>query len=97
MLFLVIDITPINSLSPCLLCAILCGANQPYIAGPAVHVALKSCHQIKQPLMQRTCCYPEDHLHCMQEWEYPRENLIYLRELGEGQYGKVHLMKAKVS
>lgn len=36
-------------------------------------------------------------LHCMQEWEYPRENLIYLRELGEGQYGKVHLMKAKVS
>lgn len=31
-----------------------------------------------------------------QEWEYPRCNLIYMRELGEGQFGKVLLMKAKV-
>ena len=31
-----------------------------------------------------------------QRWGYPRENLIYLRELGEGQFGKVHLMNAKV-
>ena len=31
-----------------------------------------------------------------QDWEYPRANLIYLRELGEGQFGKVLLMKAKV-
>jgi len=31
-----------------------------------------------------------------QRWGYPRENLIYLREIGEGQFGKVHLMNAKV-
>ncbi len=33
----------------------------------------------------------------MQLWEYPRGNLVYLRELGEGQFGKVLLMRAKVS
>ncbi|XP_064401515.1 uncharacterized protein LOC135347441 isoform X3 [Halichondria panicea] len=27
-------------------------------------------------------------------WDYPRNNLVYLRELGEGQFGKVLLMKA---
>ena len=32
----------------------------------------------------------------LQEWEYPRESLVYMKELGEGQFGKVHLMKAKV-
>lgn len=31
-----------------------------------------------------------------QEWQYPRSNLVYLRELGEGQFGKVLLMKAQV-
>ncbi len=31
-----------------------------------------------------------------QNWDYPRNNLVYLRELGEGQFGKVLLMKAKV-
>jgi hypothetical protein len=29
-------------------------------------------------------------------WDYPRDNLVYMRELGEGQFGKVLLMKAKV-
>lgn len=33
---------------------------------------------------------------CMQRWGYPREYLVYLREIGEGQFGKVHLMNAKV-
>ena len=32
-----------------------------------------------------------------QDWEYPRKNLIYLKELGEGEFGKVLLMKAQVS
>lgn len=32
----------------------------------------------------------------MQEWEYPRKDLIYLKELGEGEFGKVLLMKAQV-
>ena len=31
-----------------------------------------------------------------QDWEYPRHKLIYLRELGEGQFGKVLLMRAQV-
>jgi hypothetical protein len=31
----------------------------------------------------------------LKEWEFPRENLVYMKELGEGQFGKVHLMKAK--
>ena len=30
------------------------------------------------------------------EWGYPRGDLTYMRELGEGQFGKVLLMKAKV-
>ena len=30
------------------------------------------------------------------EWQYPRSSLVYLRELGEGQFGKVILMKAQV-
>ena len=30
-------------------------------------------------------------------WNYPRDNLVYMRELGEGQFGKVLLMKAKVA
>ena len=33
---------------------------------------------------------------CNQDWEYDRSKLIYLREIGEGQFGKVVLMKAKV-
>ena len=33
----------------------------------------------------------------IQHWYYPRGNLIYMRELGEGQFGKVLLMKAKVN
>ena len=32
----------------------------------------------------------------LQEWDYPREKLTYMRELGEGQFGKVLLMKAQV-
>ena len=32
----------------------------------------------------------------MQDWQYPRNKLIYTRELGEGQFGKVLLMKAQV-
>jgi len=32
----------------------------------------------------------------IQEWRYSRDQLIYLRELGEGQFGKVLLMNAKV-
>ena len=31
-----------------------------------------------------------------QNWQYPRNKLIYIRELGEGQFGKVLLMKAQV-
>ncbi len=33
----------------------------------------------------------------LQNWSYPRSNLTYMRELGEGQFGKVLLMKATVS
>ena len=33
----------------------------------------------------------------MQTWEYPRSKLIYMRELGEGQFGKVLLMRANVN
>jgi len=29
-------------------------------------------------------------------WEFDRNKLVYMRELGEGQFGKVLLMKAKV-
>ena len=36
-----------------------------------------------------TCCYAQD-------WEYDRDELTYLRDIGEGQFGKVLLMKAKV-
>ena len=32
----------------------------------------------------------------LQDWEYDRDQLIYLRDIGEGQFGKVLLMKAKV-
>ena len=32
-----------------------------------------------------------------QNWEYPRKNLVYLKELGEGEFGKVLLMKAQVN
>ena len=32
----------------------------------------------------------------VQEWQYPRSSLVYLRELGEGQFGKVLLMKTQV-
>ena len=38
-------------------------------------------------------CYV--HLHA-QNWQYPRNQLVYMRELGEGQFGKVLLMKAQV-
>ena len=31
-----------------------------------------------------------------QNWQYPRNQLVYMRELGEGQFGKVLLMKAQV-
>ena len=31
-----------------------------------------------------------------QDWMYDRSNLVYTREIGEGQFGKVLLMKAKV-
>ena len=39
------------------------------------------------------CCYQ-----CCdnQDWSYDRAQLIYMREIGEGQFGKVLLMKAKV-
>ena len=30
------------------------------------------------------------------EWQFPRSNLVYLRELGEGQFGKVLLMRTQV-
>ncbi|CAI8001574.1 Proto-oncogene tyrosine-protein kinase receptor Ret [Geodia barretti] len=30
----------------------------------------------------------------MRNWEYPRSKLIFMRDLGEGQFGKVMLMKA---
>ena len=32
----------------------------------------------------------------VREWQYPRSRLVYHRELGEGQFGKVLLMKAQV-
>lgn len=32
----------------------------------------------------------------MQAWEYSRSALIYMKELGEGEFGKVLLMKAHV-
>ena len=32
-----------------------------------------------------------------QTWQFPRSSLVYLRELGEGQFGKVLLMKTQVS
>ena len=41
-------------------------------------------------LYSRICCL-------FQNWEYPRKNLVYLKELGEGEFGKVLLMKAQVS
>jgi hypothetical protein len=31
----------------------------------------------------------------VREWQFPRSNLVYLRELGEGQFGKVLLMKTQ--
>ena len=31
-----------------------------------------------------------------QDWSYDRSQLTYMREIGEGQFGKVLLMKAKV-
>ena len=33
---------------------------------------------------------------CVQDWDYLRSNLIFMRDLGEGQFGKVMLMKATV-
>ncbi len=36
------------------------------------------------------------HIHT-QQWQYPRSKLTYMRELGEGQFGKVLLMEARVS
>ena len=33
----------------------------------------------------------------LEEWYFSREKLTYLRELGEGEFGKVLLMTAKVS
>ncbi len=38
-------------------------------------------------------CY----IYYLQNWSYPRSDLTYMRELGEGQFGKVLLMKATVS
>lgn len=38
----------------------------------------------------------EKYCHPFQDWEYPRKNLVYLKELGEGEFGKVLLMKAQV-
>ena len=32
-----------------------------------------------------------------QDWSYDRSQLTYMREIGEGQFGKVLLMKAKVT
>ena len=32
-----------------------------------------------------------------QDWYYDRSKLVYMRELGEGQFGKVLLMKATVN
>ena len=36
------------------------------------------------------------HFMQLQDWSYDRAQLIYMREIGEGQFGKVLLMKAKV-
>ena len=36
------------------------------------------------------------YVYFIQEWQYPRNRLVYMRELGEGQFGKVLLMKAQV-
>ena len=33
---------------------------------------------------------------CIQDWEYPRSKLVFMRDLGEGQFGKVMLMRAMV-
>ena len=32
----------------------------------------------------------------IQDWEYNRDELTYLRDIGEGQFGKVLLMRGKV-
>lgn len=77
------------------MCCLFILCQSAIVAGPAVHV---QCVLIASSILTVMLQSFADHLsNCMQEWEYPRENLIYLRELGEGQYGKVHLMKAKVS
>ena len=34
--------------------------------------------------------------HVFQDWRYDRTQLVYMREIGEGQFGKVLLMTAKV-
>ena len=41
-------------------------------------------------------CIYSTHIHT-QQWQYPRSKLTYMRELGEGQFGKVLLMEARVS
>ena len=46
--------------------------------------------------MCRNAHFYDIHRHLLQDWEYPRKNLIYLKELGEGEFGKVLLMKAQV-
>ena len=41
------------------------------------------------------CIYVRS-LYANQDWSYDRSQLTYMREIGEGQFGKVLLMKAKV-
>ena len=43
-------------------------------------------------------CIHEIHVYSMyiQNWEYNRDELTYLRDIGEGHFGKVLLMRGKV-
>ena len=54
-------------------------------------------HGIRTPSVD-FCTYNRTRFHTnVRQWQYPRSNLTYMRELGEGQFGKVLLMEAKVS
>ncbi len=58
-------------------------------------------HHINVPATSNTA-NPVATLQCLlfivrwlQGWEYPRDSLVYVRELGEGQFGKVLLMRTQ--
>lgn len=38
----------------------------------------------------------ESMMYCVQDWMYDRSRLVFLREIGEGEFGKVLLMRTKV-